>query len=47
LERAELIISLCRFFHKLPSEILAEDVEILQLVRLYELAHPGEDSSDG
>ncbi len=29
-----MIISLCDRFHKLPSEILAEPVELLRLVRL-------------
>lgn len=42
-----MIIRLCRFFHKLPSEILDEDVEILQLVSIYEMAHPGEEGHDG
>jgi hypothetical protein len=42
-----MIISLCQFFHKLPSEILEEDAEMLQLVKLYELSKPGEDSYDG
>lgn len=35
-----MVISLCNFFHKLPSEILAEDAEMIQLVQLYQLGHP-------
>lgn len=42
-----MIIFLCRFFHKLPSEILAEDAELIQLVKLYHMINPGEGSRDG
>jgi hypothetical protein len=45
--RAETIVDLCQFFHKLPSEILAEDAELLQLVKLYHMADSGKDSRDG
>jgi hypothetical protein len=44
LVRAESIIRLCKFFGKLPSEILAEDVEMIQLLQLYELGLPEGDS---
>lgn len=42
-----MIINLCQFFHKLPSEILAEDVEMLQLMEIYQLGNPGEGGSGG
>lgn len=42
-----MLISLCRFFHKLPSEILAEDAELIQLMGIYRLAHPEEGGPDG
>jgi len=42
-----MLISLCRFFHKLPSEILDEDVEVIQLMTLYHLGNPGEVGRDG
>lgn len=42
-----MLIDLCQFFHKLPSEILREDAEVIQLVKMYQLAHPGEDSHGG
>lgn len=42
-----MIIRMCRFFHKLPSEILDEDAEILQLMGIYNLAHPGGEGHDG
>lgn len=42
-----MLFSLCRFFHKLPSEILDEDVEILQMMKIYNLGNPGKDSHDG
>jgi hypothetical protein len=45
--RAEMILRLCQYFHKLPSEILAEDVELLQLMEIYRLANPEEGGPDG
>lgn len=42
-----MLIGLCKFFHKLPSEILAEDAELIQLMNLYRLANPEEGSRDG
>lgn len=42
--RAETIIRLCKFFNKLPSEILAEDVEMIQLIELFELGSVEEGS---
>jgi hypothetical protein len=42
-----MLISLCRFFHKLPSEVLKEDAEVIQLMKIYQLANPGEDGSYG
>jgi len=36
--RAELIINLCRHFHVLPSQLMDEPVEILQLLALADLA---------
>lgn len=42
-----MIIDLCQFFHKLPSEILAEDVELMQLMEIYKLGNPGEDGGGG
>jgi hypothetical protein len=47
LSRAEILLNLCQFFHKLPSEILSEDAEIIQLMKLHRLANPGEGSRDG
>jgi hypothetical protein len=40
-------VNLCQFFHKLPSEILQEDAEVIQLMKLYQLANPGEDGHGG
>lgn len=40
-------MGLCQFFHKLPSEIMDEDAEIIQMMKLYQLVNPGEDSSGG
>lgn len=34
LDHAELILALCDRFKKLPSEIYAEDVEILRLLKI-------------
>lgn len=45
--RAEWVISLCQFFHKLPSEILAEDAEMLQMMQLQALGNPGGNKGDG
>lgn len=45
--RAEWILSLCRQFHKLPSEILAEDAELLQLLAIEELGNPDKGVSGG
>lgn len=42
-----MLIDLCQFFHKLPGEILEEDAELIQLMKLYHLAKPGEDSRGG
>lgn len=42
-----MLINLCKFFHKLPSEILAEDAELIQLMNIYQLAHPEEGSNSG
>lgn len=42
-----MIIELCRFFRKLPSEILAEDAEMLQLLKLNQLGEEGKGGSDG
>jgi hypothetical protein len=47
LERAEYILGLCRQFHKLPSEILAEPVELLQLLNIEGLGNPDGGVSDG
>jgi hypothetical protein len=35
-----LILSLCRQFHKLPSEVYAEDAGVLRLLRIEELGTP-------
>lgn len=40
-----MILALCRQFHKLPSEILAEDAELLQLIQLDAIGNPGRDNS--
>ena len=42
-----MLYSLCVFFRKLPSEILAEDAELLQLMKIYQLGFPGKDSQGG
>lgn len=42
-----MLITLCHFFHKLPSEILEEDAEVIQLMQLYQMANPGKGGSDG
>lgn len=42
-----MIVQLCRFFHALPSQILDEDADIMQLMKLYRLVDDGEDSFDG
>ena len=40
LSRANLLISLCERFHKLPSEILAEDAQLLQLLQIRDRGNP-------
>jgi hypothetical protein len=40
-------MNLCKFFRKLPSEILDEDVEVIQLMKIYQLANPEKDGDDG
>lgn len=42
-----MLISLCRFFRTVPSAILDEDVEIIQLMKIYNLGSPGKDGHDG
>jgi len=45
--RAEWILSLCRHYHKLPSEILAEDAEMLQMMQIEALGNPGKGNAGG
>jgi hypothetical protein len=42
-----LILGLCDRFHKLPSEVLAEDAYLLQLLKIEELGTPEEVEFDG
>ena len=42
-----MLLRLCREFKKLPSEVLAEDAELLQLIKLVDLGNPGEDEYGG
>ncbi len=37
-----MILGLCTRFHKLPSEVLAEDAELLQLLTIEQLGTPTE-----
>lgn len=43
LEEAEVIEALCQRYHCLPSQVLAEDVSILQHVAILAEAHPPEE----
>lgn len=38
--RAEWVIGMCERFHVLPSQLLDEPVEVLQLLRLVKLGEP-------
>jgi len=40
LARAEMIVSLCRLFGCLPSQLMREDGEVLRLVAAYNIANP-------
>lgn len=40
---AEIVISLCDRWHKLPSEVLAEDAGALRLLDVYRLGHRDEE----
>lgn len=43
-----MILTLCQRFHKLPSEILNEDVELLQLLQIWQRGKlPDEGADDG
>lgn len=37
------MIGLCDRWHKLPSEVMAEDASMLRLLHVYELGHREED----
>lgn len=41
-----MILTLCDRFHKLPSEILEEDVELLQLLQIWKRGNPPDERSD-
>ena len=47
LERAEWILGLCRQLHVLPSQILDEPVELLQLMKIELLGNPEGVGHDG
>jgi len=42
LTEAELILNLCERFHCLPSQLLAEDMELLRLLEIRDLGLPPE-----
>lgn len=42
-----MILGLCREFHKLPSEVLAEDAYLLKLLEIERRGHPEEVEPDG
>jgi hypothetical protein len=35
-----MVLSLCREFHVLPSQLLAEDAYLLKLLHIEKLGHP-------
>ena len=35
-----MILGLCDRFHKLPSEVLAEDAELMQMIEIARLGRP-------
>lgn len=47
LAHAKLILALCDKFHCLPSAVLDEDAEILQLLRIVELGGGDRDGEHG
>lgn len=40
------MIGLCDRWHKLPSEVLAEDASLLRLLDVYELGHRKEEGGE-
>jgi hypothetical protein len=42
-----MIIGICRRFHVLPSQVLDEPAELLQLIHLDHLANPEGEDGDG
>lgn len=43
---AEIVLDLCERFSCLPSQVLAEDMEILQLIQIRELGRPHEEGDE-
>lgn len=41
-----MIIGMCRLFSCLPSQLLAEDAQLLQLVSVWQLGTPTEPEED-
>lgn len=39
-------MDLCRLLHKLPSEVMAEDMELLQMLRIEELGRRRDEDDD-
>ncbi|MDX2702141.1 hypothetical protein PV350_04680 [Streptomyces sp. PA03-6a] len=42
-----MILGLCDRFHKLPSEVFAEDSELLHLIEIERLGTPDMEGGDG
>ncbi len=40
------MVGLCERFHKLPSEVLAEDVEMLRMVRIADMGRREESEEE-
>lgn len=40
------MIGLCDRWHKLPSQVLAEDARLLRMLRVYQLGHREDEDED-